>query len=195
MTEKIVMTSSNEATSAIFGAFDANVRMIERAFEVRISNRNPDSDHGDGIVVTGERENVDMAVRTLEYLKHMSGADETVSEQSVEYVIGLVRDNSDELPQNLTEGVFSLTQEEQAEYKQIFDNLLAFFSNDERDPLRGQWCTDALSAFLLKINFNHTAEEKLLLSRSATEYKKRRRFLRLLFCKQKRSYQGYDLNF
>ena len=77
-----------------------------------------------------------------------------------------------ELPQNLTEGVFSLTQAEQAEYKQIFDNLLAFFSNDERDSLRGQWCTDALSAFLLKINFNHTAEEKLLLSHSATEYKK-----------------------
>ena len=109
MTEKIVMTSSNEATSAIFGAFDVNVRMIEKAFEVRISNRNPESDHGDGIVVTGDSENVDMAVRTLEYLKHMSGAGETVSEQSVEYVIGLVRDNSEELPQNLTRDVICVT--------------------------------------------------------------------------------------
>ena len=28
MTEKIVMTNSGEATAAIFGAFDMNVRMI-----------------------------------------------------------------------------------------------------------------------------------------------------------------------
>ena len=40
MTEKIVTTNSNEATAAIFGSFDVNVRKIERAFDVRISNRN-----------------------------------------------------------------------------------------------------------------------------------------------------------
>ena len=49
MTEKIVMTNSNEATAAIFGSFDVNVRKIERAFDVRISNRNAERDHGDAI--------------------------------------------------------------------------------------------------------------------------------------------------
>ncbi len=94
MTERIVMTKSNEATAAIFGAFDKNVRLIEAAFDVRISNRNSRSEDGDAIVVSGASQNVDMAVRVLEYLKHMAGEGETISDQSVEYVIGLVKDNS-----------------------------------------------------------------------------------------------------
>jgi len=96
MTEKIVMTNSDEATSAIFGAFDSNIRMIEKAFDVRISNRNEESSDGDAIVVSGESDAVDKAARTLEYLKHMVGDGETVSQESVEYVIGLVRDNVDD---------------------------------------------------------------------------------------------------
>ena len=53
MVEKIVMTQSNEATSALFGSFDVNVGMIERAFDVRISNRNHDEGTGDAITVRG----------------------------------------------------------------------------------------------------------------------------------------------
>ncbi len=97
MAEKIVMTNSNEATSALFGSFDINVRMIESAFDVRISNRNRESEDGDAIVVSGERVGVDMAAGALEYLKHMAGAGESLSEQSVEYVIGLVRDGIDDI--------------------------------------------------------------------------------------------------
>jgi AraC-like DNA-binding protein len=76
------------------------------------------------------------------------------------------------LPQNLTEGVFGLTQEEQKEYKEIYSRVFEFFNSDERDALEGQGCTDALSAFLIKINKSHTAEQRLVLSRSATEYKR-----------------------
>ena len=68
MTEKIVMTNSSEATAAIFGSFDVNVRKIERAFDVRISNRNTNTRDGDAIVISGERENADKAARTMEYL-------------------------------------------------------------------------------------------------------------------------------
>jgi len=109
VTEKIVMTNSSEATSAIFGSFDVNVRKIERAFDVRISNRNTKTDDGDAIVVSGEPDNADKAARTLEYLKHMSGAGETVSEQSVEYVIALVNDNCDESPESLGRDVICVT--------------------------------------------------------------------------------------
>lgn len=77
-----------------------------------------------------------------------------------------------ELPKNLTEGVFSLTQSEQREYTEIFARLMDFFDSDERDQLAGQGCVDALSAFLIDINSKHTAEEKLVVSRSAIEYKK-----------------------
>lgn len=109
MTEKIVMTNSSEATAAIFGSFDANVRKIERAFDVRISNRNTKTDDGDAIVISGEKINADKAARTLEYLKHMSGAGETLSEQSVEYVISLVNDNCDESPESLGRDVICVT--------------------------------------------------------------------------------------
>ena len=109
MVDRIVMTRSSEATAALFGSFDSNVRLIERAFDVRISNRNDDPDSGDAIVVTGTAENADGAVRVLEYLKLMVGNGETLSEQSVEYVIGLVRDGNDERPENFSGDVICIT--------------------------------------------------------------------------------------
>ena len=109
MAEKIVMTQSNEATSALFGAFDCNARMIERSFDVRIGNRNGDSDSGDAIVVSGESENVNKAVRVLEYLKRITGDGERLSEQSVEYVIGLVSDGIDENNEEFSRDVVCVT--------------------------------------------------------------------------------------
>lgn len=108
MSEKIVTTNSSEATVAIFGAFDANVRMIESAFEVRISDRNLKNDAGDAIIISGEHENTEKAAKALEYLKHMAGEGETVSSQSVEYVISLVRDNVDE-EIGFSDGVICIT--------------------------------------------------------------------------------------
>ena len=108
MTEKIVTTNSGEATAALFGAFDANVKRIESAFAVRISDRNTSTADGDVIVISGERENVEKAARALEYLKRMAGAGETISEQSLEYVIGLVEDNLEE-EMDFSEGVICIT--------------------------------------------------------------------------------------
>ena len=107
--EKILLTQSNEATSALFGAFDANIRMIERAFEVRISNRNNNADMGDALTVSGDEENVTRAVRVLEYLKRIIGDGETLSEESVEYVIGLVADGISEGDDAPTGGIIAVT--------------------------------------------------------------------------------------
>lgn len=110
MSEKTVFTTSSEATAAIFGAFDANARIIERAFNVRLSNsiNNAGAD-SDSITVTGDEEGVEMAARALEYLKHMCGEGEALSEQSTEYVVSLVKDNSDENPENLGRDVICIT--------------------------------------------------------------------------------------
>ena len=110
VSEKIVFTTSSEATAAIFGAFDANARIIERAFNVRLSNSisNAGAD-SDSITVTGDEESVEMAARALEYLKHMCGEGEALSEQSTEYVVSLVKDNSDENPENLGRDVICIT--------------------------------------------------------------------------------------
>ncbi len=109
MIEKIVSTNSSESTSAIFGAFDSNVKIIENSFDVRISNTASSADHGDCIVVRGDGEGVEMATRVLEYLKHMSGAGETISESSIEYVIALVKDNADEGAEQLSRDVICVT--------------------------------------------------------------------------------------
>ena len=108
MAEKIVTTNSNESTAAMFGAFDINVRLIEKAFDVKIANRGS-RDSGDAIIITGESDGVGRAARVLEYLKLMSGAGEAVSEQSVLYVIDLVRDNLDERPEHLANDVICVT--------------------------------------------------------------------------------------
>lgn len=109
MKEKIVLTQSDEATAALFGAFDSNIRLIERTFDVRIGNRNADSDMGDALVVTGEGEGVELAVRVLEYLKRIIGDGEILSEESVEYVIGLVKDGIDEVGADFSRDVICVT--------------------------------------------------------------------------------------
>lgn len=109
MAEKIITTASDEATSALFGAFDANVRMVERAFDVRIGNRNERADMGDALVVSGDAHNVELAGRTLEYMKRMIGDGETLSEQSVEYVIGLVRDGNEDYSEDFSRDCICIT--------------------------------------------------------------------------------------
>ena len=109
MSEAIVMTQSNEATAALYGAFDANIRIVENAFGVRVSNRNKDTDSGDAIVVTGESADVKAAVRVLEYLKRMIGDGETLSEQSIEYVISAVKDGQDEGLEDCSKDVVCIT--------------------------------------------------------------------------------------
>ena len=103
------MTQSNEATASLFGAFDANIKIVEAAFGVRVSNRNNDPDSGDAIVVSGEPGDVKSAVRVLEYLKRMIGDGETLSEQSIEYVISAVKDGQDEGLEDCSKDVICIT--------------------------------------------------------------------------------------
>ena len=103
------MTQSNEATASLFGAFDANIKIVENAFGVRVSNRNSDPDSGDAIVVSGEAGDVKCAVRVLEYLKRMIGDGETLSEQSIEYVISAVKDGQDEGLEDCSKDVICIT--------------------------------------------------------------------------------------
>ena len=109
MSEKIVMTRSSEATGALFGAFDVNARLIEKEFDVRITNRSSSTDSGDALVVIGDSDGVEKAARVLEYLKRMTGNGEEISQSGVEYVIGLIRDGVEELNESFSEDVICVT--------------------------------------------------------------------------------------
>ena len=110
MAEKYLMTKSSEDTSALFGAFDSNIRLIEGAFGVRVSNRRGGADkEGDEIVISGEGENLLLAHKTLEYLGRMTGAGEMLDAQTVEYVITLFKESGEEREQSFSEDVICLT--------------------------------------------------------------------------------------
>ena len=71
MFEKIIDTDSSEQTAEIFGNFDSNVAVIERAFGVEIVNRDTERALGDAIVIKGESSDAVLkAYSAIEYLKN-----------------------------------------------------------------------------------------------------------------------------
>ena len=91
MEQRTVKIESSEITARIFGSFDANVRLVENAFEVRIYNR-ADED-GDAVMINGEdAEKVKMAADAVKYLGDMARYNETLSDQQVGYVIDMIKD-------------------------------------------------------------------------------------------------------
>ena len=86
------MTDTMEQTANIFGNFDMNVAMIEKAFGVTVTNRESQTTAGDAIVIRGEdSEGVNLAYDVLEYLKGVAARGNEITEQTVEYIIGTVR--------------------------------------------------------------------------------------------------------
>ena len=54
MTEKTIYTDSLDQTAVIFGGYDANIRLIEDAFEVNISAHDSENAGGHAISVSAE---------------------------------------------------------------------------------------------------------------------------------------------
>ena len=92
MFEKILLTKTAEQTANIFGNFDRNITIIEKTFGVDITNRDTEKTLGDAIVVRSENEeNVRDAFLALDYLKNMAEMGTNLNEQSVEYVVSMVK--------------------------------------------------------------------------------------------------------
>ena len=109
MAEKIVKTSSPDVTSSIFGPFDVNANTIRDAFNVKILNRPLDNSVGDCIVISGEGEDVQKAYEALLYLTKMAEMKSQISEQTIDYVISVVKDNQTEKLNELDDNCFCVT--------------------------------------------------------------------------------------
>ncbi len=96
MAQKTIVVNDTETTRRIFGNFDSNSSMIESAFNVRIYNRQDPAVSGDCIVVEGGSDDVNRAAETLKYLKKIASLGEELTEQSVNYIIGMVSDGRTE---------------------------------------------------------------------------------------------------
>ena len=94
MEQKTIRIENSELTARLFGSFDINVRMLERAFDVRIQNRS--GDEGDAVIISGEDpENIAKAADAVRYLKNMAKYNEALTEQQVGYVVDMVKDGKE----------------------------------------------------------------------------------------------------
>ncbi len=94
---KLLKIENSELTARLFGSFDINTRMLEKAFSVTVKNRS--GEEGDAVLVSGDDgEAVTQAAEALEYLIRLVKVDEELTEQQVGYVISMVKaGNSSEL--------------------------------------------------------------------------------------------------
>ena len=102
MEQRISIECMEEAVN-LFGSFDENIRLLETEFQVQVVNR------GGEIVVSGEPENVMLAVKAVQALLTLSNKGESISDQHVRYVTGLVRSGQAERISELTQDVICIT--------------------------------------------------------------------------------------
>lgn len=77
---------SNKIIGNIFGHLDGNIKKIEKAFSVGISNR------GDSIIITGGKKSIDAAHTVVSKLIQFAEKGEEISEQSINYIIASIYD-------------------------------------------------------------------------------------------------------
>jgi phosphate starvation-inducible PhoH-like protein len=93
MEQRIVRIGEPSVTAKIFGAADMNVKLIEDAFKVTVYNRSSGVDGEDALLVSGESEDgVGAAARAISCLARMAARSDVLGEQTVIYVINMVRD-------------------------------------------------------------------------------------------------------
>ena len=103
MTERTINAERVEQLIDVFGSFDENIRKIEDAFGVRITNRNNE------LKVSGDEEAADKGCRAIEALLSLSAKGEEIDEQKVRYLIDLVRAGKEEQVTKMAKDVVCVT--------------------------------------------------------------------------------------
>ena len=88
---------------AVFGAFDENIKQIERELNVSVISR------GTELKITGEDEGVSIAARAITALLAMAGRGESIGTQTVQYVIGLAKDGRESEVHTMSRDVLCIT--------------------------------------------------------------------------------------
>ena len=86
--EQIKIQIANEQILNIFGQYDTNIKKIERSFAVNVVNR------GEDIVVSGSKYSLNKAEKVLKSLIAIANRGEEITEQSINYLIAQVEDES-----------------------------------------------------------------------------------------------------
>ena len=93
MFKKSIFANSGDSIASVFGVYDSNVKIITDCFDVKIYNRAVSGADAGEITVCGEDEHyVNCASEVIKRLLDMTGAENTVSEQTVEYLCNTVKE-------------------------------------------------------------------------------------------------------
>jgi len=103
MTEQTISIERMDEVIDIFGSFDENMRFVEDELNVKVTNRDNE------LKISGEPENVMLAVRTIEGLLSLNARGESPNLQSVRYVIGLVREGREKELDEVARDVLCVT--------------------------------------------------------------------------------------
>ena len=102
MEQRISIERLEQAVN-IFGSFDENIRLLEQEFSVTVTNRDGE------LRINGEAEDTMLAAKAIESLLTLSSRGETIGEQNVRYVIGLVRSGKESQISELTRDVLCIS--------------------------------------------------------------------------------------
>lgn len=87
MTERQIDIAEEIDLSALFGAFDANVKLLEKALNIQISNRE------NTLKIMGEDDAVEKAAGVVNVLMQILQKGEVIDEQKILYAITMIQEN------------------------------------------------------------------------------------------------------
>lgn len=87
MINRLIEVSDGVDLSSLFGSFDENMKMLERALSVSVASRD------NALRVTGEEENVEKAGQVINLLMQILSRGEAIDQQKILYAITMVQEN------------------------------------------------------------------------------------------------------
>lgn len=87
MINRLIEVSDKVDLSSLFGSFDENMKMLERALSVSVASRD------NALRVTGEEENVEKAGQVINLLMQILSRGEAIDQQKILYAITMVQEN------------------------------------------------------------------------------------------------------
>ena len=103
ITEQIINVEKIEHTLVLFGSYDENIKLIESHFQVEITCRRTE------IKLSGEKENVELASKTIYSLVQLIEKGEALSEQNIRYVISMVEQGQESALTTMTNDCICVT--------------------------------------------------------------------------------------
>ena len=105
--KRTLNTDSAEQTGAVFGVLDRNIKELENAFGVAVRSEDSEETAGNTLIVEGrDEESVGRAATALEYRCRMVSPGEGINDQSLHYVIDMVKEGKEDEAQRFKLGMY-----------------------------------------------------------------------------------------